>query len=186
MQSPLTSSPTASHGISAPPIDIGIPAEQRRAIAEGLGRVDLTLARANRYACAENIDTKPTWWRPTTDRGELREKLTLLPFNAPVVEAAELLNQPPLLAMAWENRAGDLPTSGSLATLTSPGVQLLALQPGPAGRGLDLRVKSYAKKAVRPALRLAGKTIRLPAVQPGEVATIRVTGRIARHIPLGS
>ncbi len=149
------------------------------------GDLRLTLARANRYACAENLDTKTTWWRPTTDRGELREKLTLLPFNAPVVEAAELLSQPPLLAMAWENRSGDLPTHGSLAALTSPGVQLLALQPAPTGRGLDLRVKSYAKKSIRPALRLAGKTIRLPAVQPGEVATFRITGRTARRVSLG-
>jgi len=149
------------------------------------GDLRVTLARANRYSCAENLDQKTTWWRPTTDRGELREKLTLLPLSAPVVEAAELLSQPPLIAMGWENRTGDLPISGSLATLTSPDVQLLALKSGPGGRGLELRVKSYATSPRRPVLKLGQKTLRLPAVLPGEVATFRIAGASARKVMLG-
>ena len=149
------------------------------------GDLRVTLARANRYSCAENLDQKTAWWRPTTDRGELREKLLLLPLSAPVVEAAELLSQPPIITMGWENRAGNLPVSGSLATLTSPDVQLLALKSGPNGRGLELRVKSYAKSPRRPVLKLGRKTLRLPAVLPGEVASYRITGATARRIKLG-
>ena len=149
------------------------------------GDLRITLARANRYSCAENLDQKTAWWRPTTDRGELREKLLLLPLAAPVVEAAELLSQPPLVAMGWENRTGDLPISGSLATLTSPDVQLLALKSGPNGHGLELRVKSYATSPRRPVLKLGKKTLRFPTVLPGEVATFRVTGSTARRIALG-
>ena len=149
------------------------------------GDLRVTLARANRYSCAENLDQKTAWWRPTTDRGELREKLLLLPLSAPVVEAAELLSQPPIITMGWENRAGNLPVSGSLATLTSPDVQLLALKSGPNGRGLELRVKSYAKSPRRPVLKLGRKTLRHPAVLPGEVASYRITGATARRIKLG-
>jgi alpha-mannosidase len=138
------------------------------------GDLRVTLARATRYACAENLDQKTAWWRPTTDRGELREKLTLLPLNAPVAEAAELLSQPPLITMGWENRAGTLPISGSLAALTPADVQLLALKPGPGGRGLELRVKNYASSPRRPVLRLGGKTIRLGQLKPCELATFRL------------
>ena len=149
------------------------------------GDLRVTLARATRYARAENLDQSKAWWRPTTDRGELREKLTLLPLSAPVEEAAELLSQPPLITMAWENRAGTLPTSGSLAALTPSDVQLLALKPGPDGRGLELRVKSYATSVRRPVLRLGKKTVRLGPVQPFELATFRITGSTARGIKLG-
>jgi len=149
------------------------------------GDLRVTLARATRYAHAENLDQSKTWWRPTTDRGELREKLTLLPLSAPVEDAAELFSQPPLITMAWENRTGTLPATGSLATLTSPDVQLLALKSGPGGRGLELRVKSYAPSPRRPVLRLGQKTIRLGPVSPGEVATFRVAGASARRIRLG-
>ena len=164
-------------------------------VSDVLGNYDLeggdlrvTLARATRYACAENLDQKTAWWRPATDRGELREQLKLLPLNAPVDEAADLLSQPPLLTMAWENRTGTLPISGSLATLTSPDVQLLALKSGPNGRGLELRLKSYATSPRRPVLRVGGKTIRLGPVQPGEVATFRLASAAstsARRIWLG-
>jgi hypothetical protein len=149
------------------------------------GDLRVTLARATRYARAENLDLSKAWWRPTTDRGELREKITLLPLSAPVEEAAELLSQPPLITMAWENRTGILPVSASLATLTSPDVQLLALKSGPNGRGLELRVKSYATSSRRLVLRLGKKTLRLGPVQPGEVATFRIAGASSRRIKLG-
>jgi alpha-mannosidase len=149
------------------------------------GDLRITLARATRYARAEDLDKSQAWWRPVTDRGELREKLTLLPFNGPVVATAELLSQPPLITLAWENRTGALPITGSLATLTSPDVQLLALKPGPNNRGLDLRVKSYARSTVRPALKLGRKTHRLASVAPGEVATFRITAGSSRKIQLG-
>lgn len=149
------------------------------------GDLRVTLARATRYACAENLDQKTAWWRPTTDRGELREKLALLPLSASVVEAAELLSQPPIVTMAWENRAGTLPSSGSLATLTSPDVQLLALKSGPGGRGLELRLKNYATSSRRPVLRLGKKFIRLGTVESGEVATFRIVGISSRRMKLG-
>ena len=149
------------------------------------GDLRVTLARATRYARAENLDASKSWWRPTTDRGELRERLTLLPLSAPVEDAAELLSQPPLITMAWENRAGTLPASGSLAALTPSDVQLLALKPGPDGRGLELRVKNYADQPRCPLLRLGRKTIRLGSVQPGEIATFRLGGTSSRRIMLG-
>ena len=44
-------------------------------------------------------------------------------------------------------------------------MQLLALKSGPGGRGLELRVKSYATSPRRPVLKLGQKTLRLPAVR---------------------
>ncbi|MEO6873733.1 MAG: hypothetical protein ABI222_02810, partial [Opitutaceae bacterium] len=149
------------------------------------GNLRITLARATRYARAENLDKGTEWWRPVTDRGELREKLVLLPLHAPVEEAAEILSQPPIITMGWENRTGTLPITASLASLTPSDVQLLALKPGPAGRGLELRVKNYASQSRSPVLRLAGKTIRLGALQPKEIVTFRITGRQARRVMLG-
>jgi hypothetical protein len=131
------------------------------------------------------MDTSTEWWRPAVDRGELREKIVLHPLNAPVEEAAELLSQRPIVTTAWENRTGSLPMTGSLATLTAPGVQLLALKPAANGGGLELRVKSFARTARRPILRLGRKTIRLGPVQPGEVATFRLVGASTRRVALG-
>jgi hypothetical protein len=48
-----------------------------------------------------------------------------------------------------------------------------------------LRLKSYATATRRPVLRLGQKTIRLGAVESGEVATFRVSGASSRRIQLG-
>jgi alpha-mannosidase len=152
------------------------------------GALRVTLARATRYARAENLDKSKEWWRPTVDRGELRERLMLLPLSAPAEEAAELMSQPPIVTMAWENRGGTLPVSGSLAALTPADVQLLALKPGPDGRGLELRVKNYAIQPRRPVLRLGGKNLRLGSIKPGEIATFRLASASStqpRRVMLG-
>lgn len=152
------------------------------------GDLRVTLARATRY-CRESLyDPKQEWWRPTVDRGELRGRLLLLPARAAVEEAAEILSQPPVVAVAWENRAGVLPSSGSLASLRPAQAKLLALRPSPAGLGLEVRVRNSGRGACSPVLRLGGETIRLGSVEAGAIATFRVLppARRGRKVPLGA
>lgn len=151
------------------------------------GALRVTLARATRYARDENLDKTQEWWRPTVDRGELRERLTLLPLDGPVEHAADLLTQPPLVTMAWENRAGTLPAAASLASLTPADVRLLALKTSASG-AIELRLQNLGVKAFRPVFRLHGQTHRLGVVLTGEVATFRLAGKTAkpRRVALGS
>lgn len=150
------------------------------------GDLRVTLARATRYACDTNLDQMKEWWRPTVDRGELRARLTLLPANAAFEQAAALLTQPPLATQIWENHAGDLPITGSLARLTPDAVQLLALKAGPASGTIEVRVKNPTNGVLRPVLTLGGKRCALGAVASGDVATYRVgrSGKAVR-VPLG-
>ncbi len=138
------------------------------------GVLRVTLARATRYARDENLDKSAEWWRPTVDRGELRERFVLLPADGPVEHAADLLTQPPLVTMVWENRAGELPPTASLAALTPAGIRLLALKSAAAGKGWEVRVQNLAWKICRPVLRLGGKSHRLGPIKPGEIATFRL------------
>ena len=152
------------------------------------GSLRITLARATRYARDEPLDRPADWWRPTVDRGELRGRLLLLPADAPVELAADLLTQPPMVTMAWENRAGGLPPSASLAALTPADVRLLALKPASAGAGLEVRVQNLGKKICHPVLRLGDRSHRLGAIRPGEIATFRLghaAGTVPRRVALG-
>ncbi len=151
------------------------------------GGLRVTLARATRYARAENLDQSKEWWRPTVDRGELRARLTLLPRNAAVEQAAALMTQPPLATQVWENRAGDLPVTGSLAQLTTGNVQLLALRSAPGANAIEVRVKNCTDDTQRPVLTLAGKRCALGPVEPRAVATFRIghSGKV-RRVALGN
>ncbi len=150
------------------------------------GDLRVTLARATRYACDVNLDQMKEWWRPVVDRGELRSRLTLLPPDAPVVEAAELLTQPPLAMQVWANPDGDLPVTGSLAQLTPDAVQLLALKAGEAAGTLAVRVKNPTNGVLRPMLTLGSKRYALGPVAAGDVATFIVgRGAKARRVALG-
>jgi alpha-mannosidase len=149
------------------------------------GNLRVTLARATRYARAENLDQSREWWRPTTDRGELRERLVLLPFNGPVEQAADLLTQPPLTMQIWENRTGTLPATGSLARLTPDAVQLLALHHSPSDSSIRVRLRNPTNQPLRPVLTLAGKRYPLGKVTAGEIATFRLSRSGAKRGPLG-
>jgi alpha-mannosidase len=150
------------------------------------GDLRVTLARATRYARAENLDQSKAWWRPAVDRGELRERLTLLPRHAPVEHAAELLTQPPLITMVWENRAGTLPATASLASLAPDTVQLLALKGQPGEPTVELRLKNPSDATLRPVLTLAGKRYSLGPVAAGAVATFQLgRSRTAKRVTLG-
>jgi hypothetical protein len=151
------------------------------------GDLRITLARANRYARAENLDLGKEWWRPTVDRGELRARLVLLPLNANVEQAAELLTQPPIVTLAWENRTGTVPSTGSLARLTPDAVQLLALKSSANGRTIEIRVKNPTAASLRPVLTLAGQRHALGPVKSGAIATFRLgRGQGTRRIALGA
>lgn len=150
------------------------------------GDLRVTLARATRYACDGQLDQMKEWWRPVVDRGELRARLTLLPANGAVEQAAALLTQPPLATQVWENRAGDLPITGSLARLTPDAGQLLALKAGATAGTLEVRVKNTTNGVLRPVLALGGKRINLGPIEPGAVATFVVgRGAKARRVALG-
>jgi alpha-mannosidase len=150
------------------------------------GDLRVTLARATRYARAENLDQSKEWWRPTTDRGELRERLMLLPLNGSVEEAADLLTQPPIVTMAWENRTGTLPATGSLARLTPDSVQILALQSSPKDTSVRVRLRNPTNQPLRPVLTLAGRRHTLGAVGPREIATFRLDRNGSKRVPLGA
>lgn len=150
------------------------------------GDLRVTLVRATRYARDGKLDASREWWRPTVDRGELRERLLLLPADAAVEQAAELLTQPPIVTMAWVNPAGTLPSSGSLARLTPTSAQLLALKDSPDRRGLDVRLKNPTDSKLRPVLTLAGRRHALGPVEPGAVTTFRIGRRgQVKRVPLG-
>ena len=149
------------------------------------GDLRVTLARANRYARAENLDQSKEWWRPTTDRGELRARLVLLPANGPVEQAADLLTQPPLTMQVWENRDGTLPATGTLARLTPDSIELLALKPAAVGGNIEVRLRNPTNQSVRPVLTLAGKRYALGPVAPGEIASFRLNRSSAKHVRLG-
>jgi alpha-mannosidase len=152
------------------------------------GDLRVTMARATRYARVETLSRSKEWWRPTVDRGELRERLILLPLAAPVPDVADQLTQPPIATLAWENPAGTLPASGSIAALTPSEVRVLALKPGPDGTGLDVRVQNLAGLPVRPVLRLGVHVHRLGRIQPGEIATFRFAAKARgrpRRVALG-
>lgn len=151
------------------------------------GDLRVTLARATRYSRAENLDLGQEWWRPTVDRGELRERLVLTPLNADIEKTADVLTQPPIVTMAWVNPLGTLPTTGSLATLTPPAAQLLALKSTPGDRTVDVRLKNPTNAPLRPVLTLAGKRYALGSIAPGVVATYRI-GRsgAAKAVKLGA
>jgi hypothetical protein len=150
------------------------------------GDLRVTLARATRYARAENLDQSKEWWRPAVDRGELRERLTLLPRHAPVEHAAALLTQPPLITMVWENRSGTLPATASLASLAPATVQLLALKSEPDESTVELRLKNPSDATLRPVLTLVGKRYSLGPVAAGAVATFQLgRSRTAKRVPLG-
>ncbi|MBS0631907.1 MAG: glycoside hydrolase family 38 [Verrucomicrobia bacterium] len=151
------------------------------------GDLRVTLARATRYSRAENLDLGQEWWRPTTDRGELRERLVLAPLNAAIEQTADVLTQPPIVTMAWVNPLGTLPATGSLATLTPPAAQLLALKSVPGDRTVDVRLKNPTNGTLRPVLTLAGKRYALGAIAPGVVATYRIgSSGAAKTVKLGS
>lgn len=154
------------------------------------GALRVTLARATRYARDENLDKTQEWWRPTVDRGELRERLILLPHDAPVEHAADLLTQPPMVTMVWENCAGALPAAGSLASLAPADVRVLALKTARDGRSLELRAQHLGRASCRPVFRFCGGVHRLGRLRPGEIVTFVVTPRtkaagVARRVALG-
>lgn len=150
------------------------------------GDLRLTLARATRYARAENLDQSKEWWRPAVDRGELRVRLALLPHDADVAMAADLISQPPLAQMIWANPAGDLPPTGSLAQLKPAGVELLSLQPGAKKQTIIARVRNTTGATLRPVLTLADARHPLGPVKPGVIATFRLgPGRNVRRLALG-
>jgi alpha-mannosidase len=150
------------------------------------GDLRYTLARATRYARDTPFDPAVEWWRPTTDRGELREQLILLPADGPVERTADRLNQPPVITQVWANPAGTLPPTGSLARLTPDSVELLALKPAATAGALDLRLRNPTDRPQRPRLNLGPRTIALGPLAPGEIATwtLPTSGRPQRH-PLG-
>lgn len=149
------------------------------------GDLRVTLARATRYARAENLDQSKEWWRPTADRGELRERLVLLPPDGPVEQTAGLLSQPPLTLQIWENRTGTLPATGSLARLTPDTVELLALKPAATGAGIEVRLRNPTNRPVRPVLTLAGRRHAPGTVAPGEIATFRLGRSGTKRVRLG-
>lgn len=149
------------------------------------GDLRVTLARATRYARAENLDQSKEWWRPTTDRGELRESLVLLPPEGPVEQTADLLSQPPLTLQIWENRTGTLPATGTLSRLIPDTIELLALKPTATGGVIETRLRNPTNQPVRPVLTLAGRRHALGTVAPGEIATFRLNRSGAKRKPLG-
>jgi alpha-mannosidase len=147
------------------------------------GDLRYTLVRATRYARDTPLNQSPEWWRPTTDRGELRAQLVLLPGDGPVERTAELLSQPPIITQVWANPTGDLPATGSLARLTPDDIELLALRP--AGADVLVRLRNPTDRPLRPTLRLAGRRHALGPVKPGEVATFRLGPTKAQRVSLG-
>jgi alpha-mannosidase len=134
------------------------------------GEFRATVCRASRYA--DDVRTPPDHepWRPAVDAGELKFKFLISPGDERLPMLARELEQPPV-ALLVPPHPGTMGKAGSLAELSPPTVQLLALKPAENGKGLILRVQETAGQAVKPKLHLLGRAVSLPRLAPHRIAT---------------
>jgi len=142
------------------------------------GRFRATVCRASRYA--DDVKTPPDHepWRPAVDAGEVKFKFLIAPGDDRLPTLARELEQPPV-ALLVPPHPGTLGRSGSLAQLTPPTVQLLALKRAQDGDGLILRLQETAGRSVTPRLKLLGQSVALSKLPAHRIVTwrLRQTGR---------
>jgi alpha-mannosidase len=139
----------------------------------GDGALRATVCRASRYAAERPEGPEASPWNPAVDAGELRFRFTLAPAG-PIARLARELEMPPLVQMVAPS-PGELPRSGSIATLSPESVRLLALKPAEDGNGTILRVQNTGDGSADASLTWQGQSIMLGPADPGRIATFRLT-----------
>ena len=145
-------------------------------------RLEVSLVRTAYYAhSAATADV--TNWREVTDQGELR-------FNALITTDAGI-NLPrvarelecPVQAFPVTASAGDLPRTGSIATLLPSNLLLTTFKTAEDGKGFVLRVQEQAgKKVARASFELCGKKIDLGAIPALGIRTFRIRNGKAQSV----
>jgi len=140
------------------------------------GDLRATLVRATRYA--NDVPTAPDaeYRLPATDAGEHRFRFLLSPGGPELPRLAGELELPPICVTAPPH-PGDLPRTGSLAALAPDGFRLLAIEPGPGGKGFVVRVQETAGKGGRPVLEWLDGKLRLDQVAAHRIAAWHLTQR---------
>ncbi len=140
----------------------------------GDGCVTATILRATRFAASEEMTAEQQPWIPGTDIGEHKFNFLLTGNSAILPELAAELENPPVVQLI-PAKPGRMPAQGSVLELKPASLELLALKPAEDGKGWILRVRHTGKKAVRPRLKLLGKTVGLGPVQANRIAAYRIS-----------
>lgn len=142
-----------------------------------------SVVRSTRY-CFDARDTPATpTWLPVADRGEFRFNFLLTANATALPQLADTLEQP-AITLPVPPHPGALGRSGSIASLSTKTVKLLALKPAEDGHGLVARIQEIAGKTASPRLTLAGKSYALGKLKPRAIATFRIANGKAVPIPL--
>jgi len=137
------------------------------------GDLRATLVRASRYA--NDVKTAPDAEHrlPATDLGEHRFRFLLTPGGKELPCLAAELEMPPLTVTVAPH-PGNLPRTGSLASLTPETFRLLAIKPSQDGHGWVLRVQETAGKNGCPVLNWLGSKVELDEVPARRIASWRL------------
>jgi alpha-mannosidase len=137
------------------------------------GALRATLVRSSRYA--NDVKTAPEAEHrlPPTDVGEHRFQFVLTPGGSELPRLATELEMPPI-SVTVAPHPGDLPRTGSLASLTPKTFRLLAVKPAQDGKGWIVRVQETAGKGGCPVLDWLGNEVKLGAVLARRIVSWRL------------
>jgi alpha-mannosidase len=137
------------------------------------GVLDLTLARATRYADDAAAQPAEAPWLPVVDCGELKARFLVTAPDALLPQLADEWHAPPL-AQSVAASPGALARQGSFLEVRPGNLRVLALKPAEDGKGVMLRLQETAGKRTVPRLVWLGHTRSLEALQPHGLATWRL------------
>ncbi len=135
-------------------------------------RVNVTVARASRYANDVPTPANKDLWLPATDCGELKFQFNLTAPQENLEQMAQELLHPPV-SLTVPPHPGERPSVGSLAEVKPDHVTLLSVRLVGPGK-LQLRVQNQSTKTAEATLVLAGKKIGLGSLKTHEIKTITV------------
>jgi|GEM_PF-357790 len=143
--------------------------------------INVTLARATRYANDVPTPADVEKWLSATDCGELKFEFWLAPGSANLTHLAQELIEPPVV-VSTSAHPGTLPDTGSLARLEPDHLALLAARVGEDGN-LVVRVQNLSKKATNARLIFGDRSFPLGILYAFEIKTVRVeTAAGKKHI----
>jgi alpha-mannosidase len=134
--------------------------------------LQVTLARASRYANDVRTKADEKMWEPATDCGELKFRFSLFAGGVNPDQAAQSLLYPPTAFIAPAQK-GSLPRQGSLGYLTPSSVKLLSVEEITPG-SLKLRVQNRARQPIQAMFVLGEKVIELPELKNQQIGTFVV------------
>jgi alpha-mannosidase len=134
------------------------------------GALRVSVVRGSRYADDADIDDAS---RPAMDQGEHRFRFLVSAGGADLDRLAAELERPPVLLLVAPH-GGELPSSGSVASVEPPSARMLALKPAADGRGFIIRLQETAGIGCAPVLRWLDQEIALGSLRAREIGTWRI------------